>query len=134
MKKVNEIFSDYECDGNINTAVVQSVTLRKKTKVLEMEISSDKYIEMIELESFNEFIKQRFSLNDSKIAIKYSDGINIRPIEDELKNIVLLLENKYPALKAVLNKSEYEVVGNAINFNFKVPAAGFLKIMEYDKK
>lgn len=134
MKKVNEIFSDYECDGNINTAVVQSVTLRKKTKILEMEISSDKYIEMIELESFNEFIKQRFSLNDSKIAIKYSDGINIRPIEEELKNIVLLLENKYPALKAVLNKSEYEVVGNAINFNFKVPAAGFLKIMEYDKK
>ncbi len=46
MKRINEAFSDYESAGSINTAVIQSVVLRKKTKVLEMEISSDNYIEL----------------------------------------------------------------------------------------
>ena len=50
MKRINEIFSDYEAGGNINTAIVESVVLRKRTKTLEMKISSDKYIEIGEIE------------------------------------------------------------------------------------
>ena len=134
MKRINEAFSDYISSGNINTAVIVSVTLRKKTKVLEMEISSDKYIEIGEIESFNYFMKEKFGLNDSKIIVKYTEEVNIKPIEEELKNIVYSLAKKYPALKAAVNNSEYEVVGNIINFNFKIPVAGFLKTMEYDKK
>ena len=49
MKRINEIFSDCGVGGNINTAIVESVVLRKKTKTLEMKISSDKYIEIKEL-------------------------------------------------------------------------------------
>jgi DNA polymerase-3 subunit alpha (Gram-positive type) len=134
MKRINEAFSDYESGGNINTAVIESVTLRKRTKVLEMEISSDNYIEIGEIQSFNNFIKEKFGLNDSKITVKYTEEVNIRPIEEELKNIVLSMAKKYPALNAAVNNSEYEVVGNTINFNFKIPVSGFLKTMEYDKK
>ncbi|MCI1581304.1 MAG: DNA polymerase III subunit alpha [Clostridium beijerinckii] len=134
MKRINEAFSDYESAGSINTAVIQSVVLRKKTKVLEMEISSDNYIELGEIESFNSFIKGKFGLNDSKIIVKYSDEVEIRPIEKELKNIVYSLSTKYPALKAAVNNSDYEIEGNTINFNFKIPVAGFLKTMEYDKQ
>ena len=99
-----------------------------------MEISSDNYIEIGEIESFNNFIKERFELNDSKITVKYTEEVKIRPIEEELKNIILFMAKKYPALKAAVNNSEYEVVGNTINFNFKIPVSGFLKTMEYDKK
>ncbi|OPJ54939.1 DNA polymerase III subunit alpha [Clostridium chromiireducens] len=134
MKKVNEAFSDYESSGNINTAIIKSVTLRKRTKVLEMEISSDNYIEIGEIESFNKFIREKFDLSDSKITVKYTDGVTIRPIEEELKNIVYSMSNKYPALKAAVNNSEYEVIGNTINFNFKIPVSGFLKTMSYDKE
>lgn len=134
MKRINEIFSDYEVGGSINTAIVESVVLSKKTKTVKMKISSDKYIEIRELERFNKFIRQRFALNDSKIAVKYADGIDKKPIEEELKNIIFLMSDKYPALKAVLNSSEFEVVNNTINFNFKVPVSGFLKSMDYDKK
>ncbi|NRY64214.1 DNA polymerase III subunit alpha [Clostridium beijerinckii] len=134
MKRINEAFSDYESAGSINTAVIQSVVLRKKTKVLEMEISSDNYIELGEIESFNSFIKDKFGLNDSKIIVKYSDEVEIRPIEKELKNIVYSLSMKYPALKAAVNNSDYEIEGNTINFNFKIPVSGFLKTMEYDKQ
>lgn len=134
MKRVNEAFSDYESSGNINIAIIESVTLRKKTKALEMEISSDNYIDLEEIESFNKFIKEKFGLNDSKIVVKYSDEVTIRPIEEELNKIVFSMANKYPALKAAVNNSEFEVDGNNINFNFKIPVAGFLKTMEYDKK
>ncbi|WML35607.1 DNA polymerase III subunit alpha [Clostridium sp. OS1-26] len=134
MKKINEIFSDYEAEGNINTAIVESVVLSKKTKTLEMKISSDKYIEIREFEGLNKFIKERFVLKDSKIAVKYAEGTNKKPIEEELQNIVFAVADKYPALKAVLNNSEYEVVENIINFNFNMAASGFLKSMGYDKK
>ena len=60
MKRVNEAFSDYGSGGKINTAVIENVILRKKTKVLEMEISSDDYIDIEEIESFNNFIKEKF--------------------------------------------------------------------------
>ncbi|BCZ45410.1 DNA polymerase III PolC-type [Clostridium gelidum] len=134
MKKINEAFSDFRSGRNINIAVIESVILRKRTKVLEMEISSDNYIEIGEIESFNNFIMEKFGLNDSKIIVKYSEKVNIRPVEEELRNIVYSLAKKYPALKAAVNNSEYEVLGNIINFNFKIPVAGFLKTMEYDKK
>lgn len=134
MKRVNEAFSEYESRGNLNTAIIESVVLRKKTKILEMEISSDNYIELNEIENFNNFIKQRFSLNDSKIRVKYTDAANIKPIEEELKNIICSLSNKYPALKSVVNNCEYEVIDKNINFNLRIPVSGFLKTMDYDKK
>ena len=56
MKRINEIFSDYETGGNINTAIVESVVLSRKTKTVEMKIRSDKYIEIRELGHFNKFI------------------------------------------------------------------------------
>lgn len=135
MKRINEIFSDYTSDGNINTAVVEAVVLRKKTKTLEMKISSDKYIEIKEFEYLNKFIRKRFALEDSVITVNYADGTNKKPIEDEMKNIVFSIAHKYPALKAVLlNSCEYEVDNNNINFNFKIAVTEFLKTMDYDKK
>jgi DNA polymerase-3 subunit alpha (Gram-positive type) len=134
MKRINEIFSDYKAGGNLNAAMVESVVLSKKTRTLEMQISSDKYIEIRELEGLNKFIRERFALEDSVFTVKYADGTDKKPIEEELKNIVFSVADKYPALKAVMNDSEYEVAENTINFNFKVAVAGFLKAMDYDKK
>lgn len=134
MKRINEIFSDYKAVGNINTAFVEAVVLSKKTKTLELKISSDKYIEIKELEGLNKFIRKRFALEDSIINVKYADGTDKKPILEELESIVFSLADKYPALKAVLNNSEYEVADNTINFNFKMAVSGFLKAMDYDKK
>ena len=134
MKRINEIFSDYEAGANINTAVVESVVLNKKTKTLELKISSDKYIELREFEGLNKFIRERFALKDSRIAVKYAEGTYKKPIEEELENIISSLADKYPALKAVVNNSEYEVAENIINFNFNMAVSGFLKSMDYDKK
>jgi DNA polymerase-3 subunit alpha (Gram-positive type) len=134
MKKIKEIFGDYEAVGNLNYALVEGVVLSKKTKSLELKIKSDKYIEVKELESLNDFIKRRFALDDSKIIVSYSDETNKKPIEDELKNIVLMISDKFPALKAVLKDSEYEIAENSINFKFKAAVSEILKAKGYDKK
>ncbi|KGK86925.1 DNA polymerase III subunit alpha [Clostridium sp. HMP27] len=134
MRRINEIFSDYESGGNINTALVEAVVLKKNTKTLEMKISSDKYIEIREFEFLNKFIRERFELKDSKITVTYVDGTEKKPIKDELESIVLSLADKYPALKAVINNSEYEVDNDTINFNFKLAVSDFLKSMDYDKR
>ncbi|QAT39879.1 DNA polymerase III subunit alpha [Clostridium sp. JN-9] len=135
MKRINEIFSDYEAQGSINTAFVESVVLKKKTKTLEMKISSDKYIEIKELEYLNNFIKKRFALKDSLITVKYAEGTDKKPIEGELKNIIYSASHKYPVLKTVvLNNSEVKVDKNIINFSFKIAVSDFLKSLNYDKK
>ncbi|MFL0246110.1 DNA polymerase III subunit alpha [Candidatus Clostridium stratigraminis] len=134
MKRINEIFSDYKAGNNINTAVVESVVFSKKTKALEMKLSSDKYIEIKEFEPFNRFIRERFSIEESIITVNYADGTDKKPIDVELKNIIISLSGKYPALKSVQNNCEYEVINNTINFNFKIAVSDFLKAMDYDKK
>ena len=36
MKKINEVFSDYKSEGTINTAIVEKIKLKKKSKILEI--------------------------------------------------------------------------------------------------
>ncbi|WP_055665149.1 DNA polymerase III subunit alpha [Desnuesiella massiliensis] len=134
MKRINEIFSDYNSVGNINTAIVEAVTINKRSKCLEMKISSDKYIGVKELEELNRFIRKRFALQDSIIAVNYADGMDKNLTEEELMDIVFSVADKYPALRVLLNQSEYEVDKNNINFNFKVPVSEFLKSMHYHNK
>jgi DNA polymerase-3 subunit alpha (Gram-positive type) len=135
MKRINEIFSDYEAGGNINTAIVKAVVVSEKSKTLEMKISSDQYIELNEIKSFNRFIRERLALNDSEIIVEYSEGTNIKPLEEELKNIVLLLADKYPLLRGAINNCEFEIAkNNTITFNFNIAVSYLLKDRDYDKK
>ena len=126
MKRINEVFYDCNAGENINIAFVEGVVISKKTKTLELKIKSDKYIDINEIKCLNDFIKNRFALNDSKIVINYIDGANKRPIEDELSNIIHMLSEKYPALKSILRNSEFEVQEYKINFIFKMAVSEFL--------
>ena len=134
MKRINEVFSDYEAGCNISNAIVDGVVLKKKSKILELKITSDKYIEFSEIEGLNNFIKERFVLNDSKITIMYTDEVQQKPIEEAFENIMLILSDKHPLLKAALNSCEYEIKDNKINFNFKIVVSHMLKELNYDKE
>ena len=75
MKRINEVFSDFNTGSNISTALVESAVLKKKSKTLELAISSDRYIEIQEIEELNNFIKRRFYLEHSKIAVNYTEEV-----------------------------------------------------------
>ncbi|MCQ2014717.1 DNA polymerase III subunit alpha [Clostridium butyricum] len=134
MKKINEVFSDYKSEGSINTAIVEKIKLKKKSKILEIEVSSDKYIEINEIEGLNNFIKERFFLNESRIIINYSEEVHISPIENEMDNILYTLSNRHPYLKAVINNCDYEIKENEINFCFNMSVSHMLKNLKYDSE
>ena len=134
LKRINEIFSDYKADGNISTAIVEATVLKKKSKILEIKLSSDKYIDVKEIEGLNTFIKKRFYLNDSEITVEYAEGTVKKPVEKELKDIILSMSDKHPLLKAVMKNTEFEVINNIINFNSKIVVSDTLMAMGYDKK
>ena len=100
MKKVNEIFSDYKSGGSICAAIVENAALRKKTKTLELTISSDKYISLNEVQGLNTFLRKRFMLHDSIISINYTDEVTKKPIEESIEDIIVMLCDRYPFLKA----------------------------------
>ncbi len=134
LKRVNEIFSDYNADGNISTATVKAAVLKKKSKILEIKISSDKYIDVKEIQGLNAFIRKRFLLNDSEITVEYAQGTDKKPIDRELRDIVLSMSDKHPILKAIIKDIEFEVINNTINFNFKIMMSDLLTAKGIDKK
>ncbi len=133
MKKVGEVFSDYNAGSDIKAALVESVVLKKRSRILEMEISSDKYIEINEIEGLKNFIKFRFLLNDSKISIKYNEGVKMKPLDKELINIMLSISYKHPFLRAAVNNCEYEIKENTITLNFNMGVSRMLKDLKYDR-
>lgn len=98
-KRIDEVFSDCRLSGGITTALVEKVTIFKESKTLEMVISSDNYIENGQVESLNSFIKERFSLVDSRIIINYTNGDDSLPIEDEIGNIISSICDESPSLR-----------------------------------
>nr|WP_110462399.1 DNA polymerase III subunit alpha [Ruminiclostridium sufflavum] len=134
MKRINEIFSDYNAEGNLGAATVETAVLKKKSKILELKLNSDKYIDVKGIEGLNRFLRKRFLLNDSRITVEYAEGIDKKPIEKELEAILFSMSDKHPLLKAVLTNTEFEVMNNIINFNFKIVASDVLTGMGYDKK
>ena len=134
MKRINEVFSDFTTGSNISTALVESAVLKKKSKTLELAISSDRYIEIQEIEELNNFIKRRFYLEHSKIAVNYTEEVKMKPIEEEIKNIISYVSNKHPFLRVAVNNCDYEISGNTITLKFRVPVSTMFRDLKYDRE
>ena len=134
MKRINEVFSDFNTGSNISTALVESAVLKKKSKTLELAISSDRYIEIQEIEELNNFIKRRFYLEHSKIAVNYTEEVKMKPIEEEIKNIISYVSNKHPFFRVAVNNCDYEISGNTITLKFRVPVSTMFRDLKYDRE
>lgn len=134
MKKLGEVFNDYESGGTIRCAEIEKVTLRKKSKALELKITSNQYIEIKEIERFNNFLKERFLLNDAKVLIKYTEDVNKKPIEEEIKEIVRALSMKHPFLRGAIKTCEYEIKDRNINLIFKLEISHILFDLKIHKE
>ena len=134
MNRVYEIFSDFSGGSSIGDALIENVTLMKKTNSLVIRIISSKYIAIREIEAFNNFIKKRFILSDSKTAIKYTDEVDRKHIENEIKNVILLISDRHPLLKAAVNDCDYDINENEISLKFKVVVSHIFKKLNYDKE
>ena len=80
-KLIGEVFSDYKTDSNIKDAIINSINLIKKANVLELNISSNEYIEIKELWYLEKFLKERFQFSNVDMKISYFENVTIKPKE-----------------------------------------------------
>lgn len=88
LKKVYEIFSDYNKDAIINTCEIEKISLFKKINKLEMNLKCKQYIKIKELLEFENYLKDRFNIENVELHTAYSEKTEIPSIETSWKNIV----------------------------------------------
>ena len=134
-KKVGEIFHDYQTKANIQYANIQGLNVIKKTNTLEIILYFDEYIEIKEIWFFEKFLRERFQFKSVDIKIKYHEGVVLKDIQTEWKNIIAYMAHKYPLMKPMLLlKSDVEVDENEINIRMHIKGADFLKAKKTDKE
>ena len=69
-KQIKEVFSDYQTESIIKEAKILGLNLIKKVNVLEINLSSEKYIEIKELWYFEKFLKERFQFSNVDIKMQ----------------------------------------------------------------
>ena len=134
-KKVGEIFSDYKTNANVKYANIECLNIIKKTNTLEIMIYFDEYIEIKEIWLFEKFLTERFHFEHIDMIIKYHEGVELKDIKTEWRNIIAYMSHKYPLMKPMLLlKSDVEVNGNEINIKMHIKGADFLKAKKTDKE
>ena len=134
-KKIGDIFSDYTTTSNIKYASITKLNIIKKTNTLEVEIYFDEYIEIKEIWYFEKFLKERFQFEEISLKIKYHEGVELKSIKQEWKNIIAYMAHKYPLTKPMLLlKSDIEESDKQINVKMHIKGAEFLKAKKTDKE
>ena len=134
-KKVGDIFSDYKTNANIKYANIEELNVIKKTNTLEVMIYFDEYIEIKEIWFFEKFLIERFKFDNINIKIRYHEGVELKGIKTEWRNIIAYMSHKYPLMKPMLLlKSDVEVDGNEVNIKMHIKGADFLKAKKTDKE
>ena len=134
-KLIGEIFSDYKTDSNIKDAIINSINLIKKANVLELNISSNEYIEIKELWYLEKFLKERFQFSNVDMKISYFENVTVKSIEKEWKNLICYMVHKYPLMRPmILLKSTIEVQKTKIIVNMKIKGADFLRARKLDRE
>ena len=135
LKKIKEVFSDYETENIIKEAQIEALNLIKKENVLEINLLSNAYLEIKELWFFEKFLKERFKFSNVDIKISYSENVTIKPIEKEWENLICYMIHKYPLMKPmILLKSTIKVEQNKIIVIMRIRGADFLRARKLDRE
>ena len=133
-KYIKEVFNDYNLENNLIDTKIENINLYKKTNKLQIKVVSFKQISIKEIESFEEYLVNRFKVNKAFIDINYEDGIIINSsIESDWKDIIRYIAKKEPVGKAILNNSTVSVNNSKLTVNLFMRGAAFLIAQKFDK-
>lgn len=131
-KKVKDIFKDFEKDYDFLECDVLKIALYKKTNILKLRIESEKKIDLKELADFEQFIKDRFKINDFMLYVVYPNDFDIK-IESIWEEIVEYMAFKHVTTKAILKDSTAQIEGSILNVTLSVKGADILVKRSLDK-
>ena len=128
IKKVEEVFSDFETESVIKTAGIKSLNVCKKDNSLGIVLESPEFIEIKDIWGLEKFLKGRFQFSNISTKIEYDKDTKIKPIDSEWENVVCYISHKSPMTKDMLfRKSDIEVVNDTINVKMHIPGLQILK-------
>lgn len=133
LKAVREIFNDYDNTSLIMDSKIEKINLFKKTNKLEIDLEVTNYLDTKELLDFEEYLKNRFMIENVEVAIKYKDNIKIPQIDSTWKNIIEYMAYKYPLTKVILQNSKVKVEENIVTVTIFVTGVDFLNARGFDK-
>ena len=144
LNAVKDVFKDYKEENNIIDAKIENINLFKKSKILEIDLQTEKCIKIGEISNFEEYLKNRFQIQKVSINIKNEEkgdarGVHGSPIfhqelKKDWKDIVEYLSKKFVFTKAILNTSEVEAEENKVIVILNTKNAEFLRSYEIDKE
>ena len=133
-KQVKEVFNDYSEVNSMQYADVTNINLFKKSNKLEIDLTSGKQINVEELESFQNFLVNKFAVNKAILNIKYDENVNLEnTITNDWEKIIKYMSKKEPLTKAILTNSNLVIDGDNIDIELKVKGADFLRSKRFDK-
>ena len=132
-KTIKDIFSDYNENSNINEADILSINLHKKSNKLVVKLLSHKGLLIKEIIDFEDFLKQRFNIENIEIIIEYDNEMSDIDIENEWSIISEYIYKKYPLSKAILRDSKIELDKNVLTVILPVKGSEFLYARDFNK-
>ena len=135
---VKDIFKDYNEKNNIIDAEIENINLFKKSKKLEMKLNSNSILSITELESFENYLINRFQIEKVEFDINILKENSVSNLDEKLKiawkDIVSYLSKKYPLTKAILKSSDIEIEDSKVIVVIKSKNAEFMHSYEIDKE
>ena len=129
---VKDAFNDYVKGSNILDASIENVNLYKKTNKLEIDLKSDKKINIGEIYYFEEYLKNQFKINSIDIKIEYTT-IPENTLKEDWVNIEKYLSKNFPLIKTILTDSRIEIEENTAYIVIKSTNSSFLHSYKIDE-
>ena len=132
VKKLKEVFKDFNINSYILNSKIQSINLYKKQNRLEIELEIDNKVKIKDIGAFEKYLIKRFMLDEVIIKIKYEENVENNFL-DEWNDILDYLSYKHPLTKALLKNSQIQIVENKININLQYTGSEILYAQKIDE-
>lgn len=130
LKKIKDVFPDFETEDALLQAKIENVNLYKKANKLALTIVPEERMNLKNICLLENYLKSRFSVTDVEIIIDTKIEYSI---ETEWNNIVNYINAKYPLTKAILMNNKPIIQDKKMIVNLAVKGKDFLNARGFDK-
>ncbi len=132
-KYIKEVFSDYKENNGLINAEIENINLYKKTNKLQVKVVSSNQISLQEMQSFEDYLVDRFKVNKASLDITYKDVEIQQNLSENWNNIIRYISKKEPISTAFLRDSKIEVDNQKADVKLAMKGASFLVAQKFDK-
>lgn len=129
---VKDVFKDYNNDSKIKDSIIEKIDLYKKSNKLEITLTSEEPIKINILEDFENYLKQKFNINNIVLKIRYLNKIP-QTIKEDWQEITQYITKCFHLAKSILKDSKINIENSNIQVIINTKNLEFLYSYELDK-